>query len=150
MSNKKEYRNTINVHNLEFFSNIKDNFLTETNNKLYDIINNQVLKDPKFFKTFFILEDFEIIYYISRDKNFFSRISTGRQVEKDNIENVSLNNGRLHFNNYKNINKRFIFCSISEEQNKKFVNIVLKMQKLSDRIIGFWKSNLKGIKWKKK
>ena len=137
MSNKKEYRSTINVHNLEFFSDIEDNFLTETNNKLYNIINNQVLKDPQFFKTFFILEDFEIIYYISRYKNFFSRISTGRQVEKDNIENVSLNNGRLHFNNYKNINKRFIFCSISEEQNKKFVNIALKMQKLSDRIIGF-------------
>ena len=137
MSNKKEYRNTINVHNLEFFSNTKDNFLTETNNKLYDIINNQVLKYHQLFKTFFILEDFEIIYYISRDKNFFSRISTGRQVEIDNIENVSLNNGRLHFNNYKNINKRFMFCSISEEQNKKFSNIVLKMQKLSDRIIGF-------------
>ena len=137
MSNKKEYRNTINVHNLEFFSNTKDNFLTETNNKLYDVINNQVLKDPKFFKTFFILEDFEIIYYISRDQKFFSRISTGRQVEKDNIENVSLNNGRLHFNNHKNINKRFMFCSTSEEQNKKFANIALKMQKLSDRIIGF-------------
>ena len=137
MSNKKEYRNTINVHNLEFFSDIKDNFLTETNNKLYDIINNQVLKYHQLFKTFFILEDFEIIYYISRDKNFFSRISTGRQIEIDNIENVSLNNGRLLFNNYKNINKRFMICSDNEETNKKFMNIVLKMQKLSDRIIGF-------------
>lgn len=137
MSKIKEYRNTVNAHNLKFFSNTRDNFLTETNNKLYDVINNKVLKDPQLFQTFFILEDFEIIYYRSRDKNFFSRISAVRQVEKDNIEDVSLNNGRLHFNNYKNINKRFMFCAVSEEQNKKFSNIALKMQKLSDKIIGF-------------
>lgn len=137
MSNKKEYRNTLNVHNLNFFSNTRDNFLTETNNKIYDVINRKILKNIELFQTFFILEDFEIIYYRSRDKNFFSRTSVQNKVAKDNVENVSLNNGQLHFNNYKNINKRFMICSDNEETNKKFMNIVLKMQKLSDNLIGF-------------
>ena len=137
MSKAKEYKNTINAHNLKFFSNTRDNFLTETNNKIYDVINCKILKNIDLFQTFFILEDFEIIYYRSRDKIFFSRTSVQNKVAKDNVENVSLNNGQLHFNNYKNINKRFMNCSENEETNKKFMNIVLKMQKLYDNLIGF-------------